>query len=398
MQFYNSQTGQKEVFQPRNPGQVLLYVCGITPYDTTHLGHAFTYVFFDTLVRYLTSQDYQVAYTQNVTDLDDDILNKAKETKQNWRELGKVWTGRFLKDMDSLNVLRPTSYVKATSAMNQIIKMIKELLDQGVAYEKTGNVYFEVKKFNRYGRLSRFNRSQMIRLAQERGGDPQDPLKTDPLDFRLWQKGKSGEPTWDSPWSRGRPGWHIECSAMIHQYLGSQIDIHGGGRDLIFPHHENETAQSESYTQQHPLAKCWFHTAMVMYQGEKMSKSLGNLVMVADLLDKYSPEAVRWVLLSHHYRQPWEFSEAKIREAGKIWLLIKKSLPKPKKISVPKGNISHHDLWQGFLAAMDDDLNTPAALQALVNQVSRSGPQPTAGSKLLGQTMTKILLTLGFKI
>ena len=283
-----------------------IYVCGVTPYDTTHLGHAFTYVSFDALIRYLKYTGFNVIYTQNVTDIDDDVLRQARTNGKDWKSLGEFWTRRYLSDMKSLNVLRPTHYVKATESIPQIIRMIGRLVKKGFAYESGGNVYFDVKRFPRYGRLSHFTKSQMRLLLKERGGDPDDPNKRNPLDFIVWQKWKSGEPFWNTPWGRGRPGWHIECSAMINRYLGDQIDVHGGGRDLVFPHHESEIAQSESFTGKPPLSRYFAHTAMVMCRGEKMSKSLGNLVLVSDLLKKYSPNAIRWMLLSHHYRQVWE--------------------------------------------------------------------------------------------
>src|SRR5258708_1303704 len=307
MKFFNTLSQKKEQFKPLNKHQVLMYVCGITPYDTTHLGHAFTYVFFDVVRRYLEYKGFEVNYTQNVTDIDDDILRKAKEEGKDWQELGRVWTKRYLADMKKLNVLQPTNFVKATDSIPQMIEIIQTLLDKGFAYKSGGNIYFEVPKFPKYGQLSKLSRAQMIKLSKERGADPNDPNKKDPLDFILWQSSKPGEPSWFALFGKGKPGWHIECSAMIYQYLGAQIDIHGGGADLIYPHHESEIAQSESYTGKSPFVQTWMHIAMLKYQGEKMSKSLGNLVLVKDLLQKYSPNALRWLLLSHHYRQEWEF-------------------------------------------------------------------------------------------
>lgn len=375
MKLYNSLTQTKEEFIPLNKRIVTLYVCGITPYDTTHLGHAFTYVFFDVLVRYLTFRGYKVVYVQNVTDIDDDILKKAKEENKDWKELGDFWTERFLKEMRLLNVSPPTYYVKATNSLTSMIRIIKVLIEKDFAYEKNGNVYFEVNKFKNYGKLSGFNKNQMLKLLRERGGNPNDPLKKNPLDFLLWQHFKRKEPFWESPWGKGRPGWHIECSAMANQYLDDQIDpfgklrvngersrtidIHGGGRDLIYPHHESEIAQSESFTKKAPFVKYWLHTAMVMYQGEKMAKSLGNLVMISDLLKKYSPNAIRFLLLSHHYRSPWEFNEEELKSAEKSLLIIKKALKT--KLKGQKSRESDK-YFKKFLTFMDDDLNTPQAL------------------------------------
>lgn len=318
MTVYDSLSQQTRNFQTLNSNKVTMYVCGITPYDTTHLGHAFLYVFFDTVFRYLTYKGYGVNYTQNVTDIDDDILKRAKKENRDWKELGQFWTEKFLDDLKSLNALSPTHYVKATDSIATIVKIVSLLIERGNAYEKEGSVYFDVTSFPKYGQLSKFNFDQMRLISSERGGNLADSNKKNPLDFILWQKSKDDEPSWDSPWSKGRPGWHIECSAMIKDYLGDTIDIHGGGRDLIYPHHESEIAQSESFTNKAPYVKYWMHVAMVMYQGEKMSKSLGNLVMVSDLLRTYSPNTIRWLLLSHHYRMPWEFEMSELEHAKKV--------------------------------------------------------------------------------
>lgn len=357
MKLFNSLSQQKEEFVPLTPGQVSMYVCGITPYDTTHLGHAFTYTVFDALNRYLKFKKYSVNYVQNVTDIDDDILKKASEGNKNWIDLGDFWTKKFLKDLKSINVLMPNHYVKATDSIPKIVEMVSKLVAKKFAYENQGNVYFEFKKFPDFDKLSHFNEKQMLLLMKDRGGDPNDSRKKAPLDFLLWQKSASGEPWWDSPWGKGRPGWHIECSAMINQYLGSQIDIHGGGRDLIFPHHSSEIAQSETFSGKKPYVKYWMHISMVMYQGEKMSKSLGNLVLISDLLKKFSPNAIRWMLLSHHYRTPWEFTNDEIKKVSK----------KAEKLDKLKLHASSEESSQleDFRKIMDDDLNLPAALELL---------------------------------
>ncbi|MEK7534342.1 MAG: cysteine--tRNA ligase [Patescibacteria group bacterium] len=368
---YNSLMRTKEKFIPNDNKKVKMYVCGITPYDTTHLGHAFTYVSFDVLVRYLQYKGYEVIYTQNVTDIDDDILLKAKQEDRDWRELGDFWTKKFLDDMKSLNVLPPTHFVKATNSIALMIRIIRMLIDKGIAYEKDGNVYFETKKFKNYGNLSKFNDRQMKILLKERGGNPDDPLKKDPLDFLLWQKTKPDEPFWESPWEKGRPGWHIECSSMIKNYLGDQIDIHGGGRDLIFPHHESEIAQSESFTNKKPFAKFWVHTAMVLYQGEKMAKSLGNLVMVSNLLKYNNANEIKWLLLSHHYRKPWEFEKEELE-------LIKKKLLMIKKVIKTNKNQKINTLYvRKFITIMDNDLNTPQALNFILDIVKKPNLSPT---------------------
>lgn len=364
MKLYNSLTKTKEDFIPFEDKKVKMYVCGITPYDTTHLGHAFTYVFFDTLARYLTYKGYEIVYLQNVTDIDDDILKKAKDTNKDWNTLGDFWTKQYLSDMEKLNVKPPTNFIKATEAIDKIIIMTRDLVDKGFAYQKEGNVYFDINKFTSYGRLSHFDRNQMLIISRERGNNPEDPLKNNPLDFILWQQSKEDEPSWRSPWGMGRPGWHIECSALINKYVKDQIDIHGGGRDLVFPHHESEIAQSESYSGKIPFVKYWVHTAMLMYQGEKMSKSLGNLVMVSDLLKKYSADAIRFVLLSHHYRTPWDFDETELMAAQKTISEIKEAFD----VTAEEGletaaNIEQY--MKEFETILDDDLNTPGAITLL---------------------------------
>ena len=404
---YNSLTRKKEKFVTLIDKKVKIYVCGITPYDITHLGHAFTYVFFDVLIRYLRFKKYNVNYTQNVTDIDDDILKKAKEENRDWRELGNFWINKFLSDMKSLNVLPSTNYVKATNSIPTMIEMIRVLKKKGFAYQRGGNVYFEVKKFKKYGKLSGFNYNQMLLISKERGGNPNDVLKKDPLDFLLWQESKIGEPFWESPWTmvnagkgEGRPGWHIECSSMINKYLGDQIDIHGGGRDLVFPHHESEIAQSESYTNSKPFVKYWIHTAMLLSLGEKMAKSLGNLVMVSDLLKKYSADAIRWVLLSHHYRTPWEFDEDELDEAERNASLVSavknvtsnevgdpQGIP-PRQLAGRNDNELNGNL-KHFISLMDDDLNTPDVLKLIVRLSKTSFQQ---------QTIVSFLSTLGFRM
>ncbi len=381
---YNSLTRRKEKFAPLNDKKVKIYVCGITPYDTTHLGHAFTYVFFDVLVRYLRFKGYDVTYTQNVTDIDDDILKRAKEENRDWKELGDFWTDKFLSDMKALNVLPPTHFVKATGSISLMVQIIELLIKKGFAYQRNGNVYFEIKKFKDYGKLSRFSARQMVLLSKERGGNPDDPLKKNPLDFLLWQRSKTDEPSWEAPFGKGRPGWHIECSAMIKKYLEDQIDLHGGGRDLIFPHHESEIAQSESYTNSKPFVKYWIHTAMLLHLGEKMAKSLGNLVMVSDLLKNNTANEIRWLLLSHHYRKPWEFDENELLESKNAVALINKVLSNKSKKNKSKDNFLE------FIGLMDDDINTPEALKYLISLAKQE--------KTDSETLSKSLLTLGFSL
>ncbi len=288
MKLFNTLTQSLEQFVPLEDKKVRIYVCGVTPYDTTHLGHAFTYVSFDTLIRYLEFLGYTVNYVQNVTDIDDDVLRKARELGVAWDELGKRETERYLNDMDALNVRRPNVYARASAEIPTMLEIIQTLLARGLAYENQGNVYYSVKQDSGFGLMAQAiglnDYQSMLTIANERGNFPDDPHKKDPLDFVLWQAQAPGEPAWPSPWGPGRPGWHIECSAMSLRYLGEQLDIHGGGADLAFPHHTCEIAQSEHFTDKAPFSRFWMHTGMVHQDGEKMSKSLGNLTLVSDLL------------------------------------------------------------------------------------------------------------------
>lgn len=370
MKIFNSLTQNIQEFKTLKEKSVKMYVCGITPYDTTHLGHAFTYVFFDVLQRYLKFKGYRINYVQNVTDIDDDILKKANQVGQNWKTLGNFWTKRFLEDMKALNVETPTHFIKATDSIDKVIQIILNLSKKGLIYQKNGNVYFEIKKFKNYGKLSRCTRNQMLILAKERGGNPDDPFKIDPLDFLLWQKSKPSEPIWDSPWGKGRPGWHIECSAMIHNYLGEQIDIHGGGKDLMYPHHDSEIAQSESYTVKSPFVKFWIHVCMLLYQGEKMAKSLGNLVMIKDLAKIYSGNAVRWLLLSHHYRSPWEYKEEDLKRVQENVELVESVIARNEGGPSKRDKQSNSSMQQ-FIQIMDQDMDTPKALQLLLKSKSK---------------------------
>jgi L-cysteine:1D-myo-inositol 2-amino-2-deoxy-alpha-D-glucopyranoside ligase len=364
MKLFNTLTQSLEDFAPID-NTVRIYVCGITPYDTTHLGHAFLYVSFDALIRYLSSRGYSVKYVQNVTDIDDDIIRKAREVGLAWDELGRRETERFLNDMDALNVRRPDVYAKATEQIPNIIEIVLALVEQGYAYVSEGCVFFSVKKDPEFGQMAHAiglrDYDAMLKIANERGNFPDDPRKRDPLDFVLWQAQAPGEPAWESPWGPGRPGWHIECSAMAIRYLGPQIDIHGGGADLAFPHHTCEIAQSEHFTGKKPFARFWLHAGMVHQDGEKMSKSLGNLTLVSDLLKDYSPDAIRVTLLNHHYRYPWECFPADLAFASEL-------VEEFRQVRELVGDSSTGEdslLYDRFTAAMENDLNTPEALMLL---------------------------------
>ncbi len=315
MNLYNSLSQSVEPFEARGD-LVTIYVCGVTPYDTTHLGHAFTYVVFDALIRYLEATGHTVRYVQNVTDIDDDILKRAKREGMGWKELGERETQKFLEDMAALNVRPPDVYPRATQEIEPIIQIAAALLEKGFAYEREGSVYYRVHSDPDFGKLSGYDYPTMLAVANERGNFPDDPKKEDPLDFVLWQAAQPGEPTWESPWGPGRPGWHVECSAMSMRYLGPTIDIHGGGADLLFPHHECEIAQSENFSGQQPFVRFWMHIAMVRMDGEKMSKSLGNMVFARELLQQYAPDDVRAYLLAHHYRTSFEWDASAMEEAA----------------------------------------------------------------------------------
>ncbi len=361
MHLYNSQTKQIAPFaMPARP--ITVYVCGITPYDTTHVGHAFTYVVNDTLIRYLEYLGHTVRYAQNITDIDDDILKRAKETGEDWRALGNRWTAHFVRDMQSLNVRPPDFFPGATQVIPQIQTMVQALLDKGVAYVAAGNVYYHVDDWPEFGKLSGIPRHQMLDVANEHGNFPDDPHKRDPLDFVLWQAQASGEPAWDSPWGPGRPGWHIECSTLSTEFLGDTIDLHSGGSDLLFPHHECEIAQVEPVTGKQPFVRNWLHVAMVRYEGEKMSKSLGNLVMVSDLLEETEPDALRVYLAQFHYRTPWDFDKKQLPAAA----ALAQQLTAAAQATSGTGQALAIDALQSaFGAAMDQDLDTPKALGVL---------------------------------
>src|SRR5213082_1426676 len=308
-------TARREVV-PFEPGPVVtMYTCGITPYDSTHIGHAATYLTYDVLQRRLRDRGHRTQCVRNVTDVDDDILRKARELGVHYLDLAAEETARFDADMRALNLLPPFSEPRATSAIPDIRGFIAMVLDRGHAYEAGGAVYFSVASFPAFGQLSHLPRDEMLVLAREHGGKPDDPHKRDPLDFVLWQPSAPDEPAWDSLWGPGRPGWHIECSALALRELGTTIDLHGGGTDLIFPHHECEAAQSEAATGE-TFVRHWMHVGLVGLEGTKMSKSLGNLVFVSDVLKEWDACALRLAILANHYREPWEWRDEMLSDAA----------------------------------------------------------------------------------
>ncbi len=368
MRIYNSLTRSKQEFSSLSPKTVSLYVCGITPYDTTHLGHAFTYISFDALIRVLKLKGYKVSYTQNVTDINDrdnDILKRAKEQGKTWQELTKYWTSLFLSDMEYLNWIKPDNYLYASKQIKQMTDLIEKLLKNEIAYEVNSSVYLDILKINDFGKLSKLNKDEMFKIATDFEEGVDDKQKRNPLDITLWKKREENQsnhiPFFESPFGLGRPGWHIECSAMAVDSLGEQIDIHGGGRDLIYPHHEAEIAQVEGATGKIPFAKYWLHTGQVAYRGEKMSKSLGNLVMVSDLRKKYSANAIRYMLLLNHYRSDWEYTEEMMERAALAMDLISKT--------IQKINSSGFDPSKDSMILLEDDLNVHKVLDLIMTNI-----------------------------
>jgi len=349
----------KQRVVPFEPGPtVQIYVCGITPYDSTHLGHAATYLTYDLLTRRLETLGHTVHMVRNITDVDDSILPKARALGVDFLELAAAETARFHDDMAALDTRPPYAEPRPTESMAEIIDMIRVLADRGFTYQADGVTYFDVNKAPDYGQLSHYSREKMIALARERGGHPDDPRQHDPLDFILWQPSLSDEPTWDSPFGPGRPGWHIECSAMSKAVLGRTIDLHGGGTDLIYPHHECEIAQSQAANDA-PFVRHWMHAGLVAYQGTKMSKSLGNLVFVSELRKTADPRAIRLALMAHHYRDNWEWFDDEIDGSSALLERLYAAANSSGAGPDPRPYLTRvHE-------ALDDDLDAPAARQAL---------------------------------
>ncbi len=372
MKVFNTLSRQKEEFHARSE-VVTMYVCGITPYDECHIGHAMTYIIFDVIRRYLRFKGYEVKYVQNFTDIDDKIIERANQLEMPPSELANKYIDLYFVDMDALNIQRADIYPKATEEIPKVIGIIQGLIARGYAYESEGSVYFRVRNFPSYGKLSHRNLAEMISKASIYEGK-----KGYPLDFALWKASKPGEPFWESPWGRGRPGWHIECSAMALKYLGDSIDIHGGGQDLVFPHHENEIAQSESFTEVAPFARYWLHNGLMQQDEQKMSKSTGNLVSVGDMLNRFSSDAIRLFILGSHYRSPLSYSEEALDASERGIERLRWTLSQ-------KGNgdegiaiLDVKSFEQKFVEAMDDDFNTAQAIAALfelVKEINRGAEQ-----------------------
>ncbi|MGI6316589.1 MAG: cysteine--tRNA ligase [Christensenellales bacterium] len=392
MRIYNTMTRRKEELQPQVPGEVRIYACGPTVYGYMHIGNARQLVVFDTLRRYLTWRGYKVTFVQNFTDVDDKMIHQAQEDRITVKELGDRFIQEYKTDAESLGVLPATVHPRATEHIGEIIGLIRKLEKKGLAYKAGDGVYFDTQAYPAYGELS--GQNQEDRLAGAR--IQVDDTKKNPMDFALWKDEKPGEPAWNSPWGKGRPGWHIECSAMSMKYLGETLDIHGGGQDLIFPHHENEIAQSEGATGK-PLARYWMHNGFINVNNEKMSKSADNFFTVRDICKQYDPEAVRFFLISSHYRSPVNFSEEQMQQAQAALtrLYNGRDILAYQAIHGPSGEDKAAELLtqsqEAFIRAMDDDMNTADAISVLFDMirvtnswVAKDCTRETASSALSG--------------
>ncbi|MBN1521779.1 MAG: cysteine--tRNA ligase [Candidatus Aureabacteria bacterium] len=380
LRIHNTFSGQKEDFVPLHDNKVLMYVCGITAYDDCHLGHARAYTAFDMIYRYLKFAGYDVTYVRNVTDVDDKIINRAGELypgehspddmKKFCREISEKYYASFVEDMNRLNLARPDKEPWATQHIGEMIKIIKGLVEKDYAYAREGDIYFRISRFQDYGKLSKRSLDEMMAGARVE----EDVRKENPYDFALWKSSKANEPGWDSPWGKGRPGWHIECSAMSQKHLGMTLDIHGGGQDLIFPHHENEIAQSEAYTGK-PFVKYWIHNGFITINREKMSKSLKNFKTLKELFKKYPARAIKFYLISTHYRSPLDFSDALIessfeglRRIENALMIAEKAIPRP--FLEKKESRKDDRIMENFTQAMDDDFNSARAVGLLFESVT----------------------------
>ncbi|MGQ9629923.1 MAG: cysteine--tRNA ligase [bacterium] len=389
LRVYNTMTKSKEEFIPAEKNKVKFYVCGPTVYDFFHIGNARCFVIFDVIRRYLEYKGYDVTYVQNITDVDDKIINRAREDGVDAREIAERYTEAFFEDIEKLGIRRADYHPKATDHIGEMIEIVERLIEKGYAYVLDGDVYYDVTKFKDYGKLSGKKLDELMGGARVEV----DPRKRNPGDFALWKSSKPGEPSWESPWGPGRPGWHIECSIMSMKYLGETIDIHAGGADLIFPHHENEIAQSEAATGK-PFVKYWLHNGFLNIGGEKMSKSLGNFFTARDVLKKYDPEVIRFFFLSKHYRHPIDFSEENLKEAeeglNKFYTVLQNIDSLTQQLDESGERIGSADqrleevvnnLPLRFAMAMDDDFNTAAAIGELFNFIREINIYLSGGNK-----------------
>jgi cysteinyl-tRNA synthetase len=382
LRIYNTLSRRKEPFEPLDPREVRMYVCGPTVYAPAHIGHGMSYVVFDVARRYLEYRGYGVRHVQNFTDVEDKIIRRARETGEPWDQLSARYARDFLRDMRLLNVLPAHEYPRASEVIEPIIRDIERLIEVGGAYPLDGDVYFRVRSATRYGKLSGRKLDELRAGARVEA----DERKEDPMDFALWKAAKPGEPSWDSPWGPGRPGWHIECTTMNRCALGDQIDLHGGGNDLIFPHHENEIAQTETLTGKEPFSRVWMHNGQLQMDEEKMSKSIGNVLSIPNLVERYGADAFRWFVLSSHYRRPLNFTPEAIESAATA---VARVAAAARDDGGERGEGEPEGRRAAFEAAMDDDLNTPVALSVLVelsrdvNRARASGAHAGGAAALL---------------
>ncbi len=394
MKVFSSLTGREEDFHPRGD-VVTMYVCGVTAYDDCHIGHAMAYVIFDVIKRYLRFKGYKVKHVQNFTDIDDKIIQRANQLGMPAAELGDRYIARYFADMDALNIERADIYPRASQEIPKVIEIVSGLIAKGYAYESDGSVYFRVRNFPDYGKLSHRNLSDMVSQMCT-----YEEKKEYPLDFALWKASKPGEPFWESPWGRGRPGWHIECSAMALKYLGNSVDIHGGGQDLVFPHHENEIAQSESFTEEVPFVRYWLHSGLLQQDKQKMSKSTGNLVGLREVLRRFSPDAIRLFFLSSHYRSPLAYSEEALEASERGAERLRRALNHEANSGTGVTMLSAELFEQQFVAAMDDDFNTAQAVAVLfeltkeINRGAEQGVNVTEAQHILLKLAGALGLTL----
>ena len=394
MKIYSTLSSQKEDFVPWSD-PVTMYVCGVTPYDESHLGHAMFAIIFDVVRRYLVYRGYKVTYVRNITDIEDKIIDRSNRLGIAAKELAEKFANKFFEDMAALNVQKPDVTPYATEEIPKMIELIEGLVKKGNAYPAKGSVYFRVTSMRDYGKLSHRTLDSMMAGARVEPGDE----KEHPMDFALWKASKPGEPAWDSPWGKGRPGWHIECSAMSLRYLGQQIDIHGGGQDLIFPHHENEIAQSECFTDRKPFVKYWMHNGLLQLGAEKMSKSLGNLVTIRQVLEKHTSDGVRIFFLTSHYRSPLTYTEESMDAAEKGADRLRQVAG----IAAGGGEVAKIDIAgykARFIESMDDDFNTPQALSVVfdlardINRERDAGRDITQAKQMFGELSGVLGLTL----
>ena len=400
LRVYNTLTGRKEDFVERDRGRVAMYVCGPTVHDYIHIGNARTFLTFDVIRRYLLHKGYQVLLVQNITDVEDKIINKARQLGLGWQEVARKFEREFYKDIEKLGIMPADVQPRATEHIDLMIKMISTLEEKGYAYRVDGDVYFSISQFKEYGQLSKRNVDEIMAGSRVEV----DERKRHPLDFALWKSSKVGEPMWDSPWGMGRPGWHIECSAMSLSYLGFGFDIHGGAQDLIFPHHENEIAQAEGYREEKPFVRYWLHGGMLQINEQEMHKSLGNFVTVHELLEKENPKVVRLLMLGSHYRSGLNFTEEKLEEARKAHSRMTEvvsrldflSRQEPKEVSYsPDMSALERALYKtrpAFEEAMDDDFNTARALSTLFELI-RLINSLTQSSEFVLTSRTREVLT-----